>query len=330
MATLSKSDIQAKVRQIIDEAALNESESILEADDTQLDDLIEGRAEEALRYIYSVADESLVPWSQLECIGAKNEYPFDGVISSSITIIQQSYSGSSPLKIFFSQVNHCFVASPDSGTPFIENEFYINWSSKGEMYSTPQTGCLYVYTDQNMVKHRYYYNADDETLDGDDSGWQGIYTSVISGMVPPYNVFETSFTFKEVWRWNYISLNSWRQHISPSEAIDKSSPEASTLYDKFSTGTWERPKVLVDYKDDGIVFQLFSMKNTLEYVLLSYVPQPEWFTEDEVDYLTVGDKLVDAFYYYLAGLVCMTLGDERQQGLFQQATELMGKTIETN
>lgn len=336
MVALDKDTIKSRVRLTIDEAALNESESILEADDMQLDSIIEDKAEEALRYVYSVADASLMPWSMLEGIGAKEVYPFDGVIFGSINIIDEGYAGSSPIKILFSQRDHCFVASPDTGTPFVLNEYYKSWPNEGEMYSTPVDDCLYVYKDSDDVKHKYHYVEATGTLDGDNTGWQTVETSVSS--VPPYNVFELGFGFGEVWRWNYVRLASWKQTISPSEAIDVNSPAFATLLDKFSTGTWERPKVAVDYQDDGTIFLLFTMKGNLDQVSLSYVSRPAWRTEQEtvgndtvdVDYLDVGDKLEDAFIYYLSGLVCQVLGDERQQGLFQQATELMGKTLKNN
>lgn len=308
----------------MDEVGLNDGEFAAidetEHDDTEIDGLIESKAEEALRYVYNVADESLVPWSQLEFPEAKYEYKFDGLAPEEITIQDTGYSGDIAA-ILFSQENHCFVAVPRGlGEP----TYYRIWNTAGvdySMYLEPRTDCLYAYTEEG-VTHKYYYNANAMTLDGP------IFTSVISSQDFRYNVFETRFTFEDVWRWNYIRLSSWRRSISSSEAIDVNSPAGAMLYDEFCTGTWERPKVGIDYQDDGTVFYLFSMKGDLEYAILSYIPKPSWYTEEQEEKLAVGDKLVDAFYYYLAGLVCMTLGDERQQGFFQQAAELMGKKNE--
>lgn len=337
MATLSKDTIKARVRLFLDEQATNEAVFLTddgeEFDDVGLDSIIEGKAEEALRYIYSVADASLMPWSTLEGIGAKDEYGFDGLAPAGITIQSTEYVGNIS-SIQFSQANHCFVAVIGPAT------YYRTWSTTGvdySMYLEPETDCLYVYTDGNNVKHRYYYNAEAETLDGDDTAWQSMNTYVDSTSVPPYNIFVINSSFGEVWRWNYVRLTSWARGVSPSEAIDVNSPEAATFFDKFSTGTWERPKVSVDYQYDSTLFWLASMKQNLERVVLSCVSRPAWRTEQEtigndtvdVDYLDVGDKLVDAFYYYLAGLVCQVLGDARQQGFFQEAAELSGVIVKS-
>ena len=240
MVALAKSTIREKIRQILDEAGLNESEFAAidgnEHDDGELDVLIEGRAEEALRFVYAYADASLVPW--------------------------------------------------------VHASLPLSDSSVGNITVDP-------------------------------------------GYVSPYSVVRLSFDMTTVWRWSGVGLSSWGRLFTPDDVLEMASAEASKLRDKHSTGTWERPyaavrPVTVSDKP-GTELMLFSAKNAeggtgQDTVELDYVSKPAYAG----DVLQVGTRLVDAFYYYLAGLVCMTLGDERQKGFFQQAAELMGKKTENN
>lgn len=244
MVALAKSTIREKVRQILDEAGLNESEFAAidgnEHDDGELDVLIEGRAEEALRFVYEYADASLVPWV------------------------------------------HASLPLTDSSVGNI---------------------------------------------------------TVDTGYVSPYSVVRLFLGMTTVWRWSGVGLSSWGRLFTPDDVLDMASAEVSKLRDKHSTGTWERPYVAVRPSGFAVTvngepsteLMLFSAKNAdggtgQDTVELDYVSKPAYVG----DVLQVGTHLVDAFYYYLAGLVCMTLGDERQKGFFQQAAELMGKKTENN
>lgn len=137
-------------------------------------------------------------------------------------------------------------------------------------------------------------------------------------IVPPYvtGVFQLPATYLRVC---HAGCASWPRRVSGDEIILYMEPGYSKLRDKFSTGTWERPKV--GMRDD-LTLDLFSMKDSDDTATVNYLSQPTWTNNS----LSVCNKVEDAFYYYLAGLVCMVLGDERQQGFFQQAAELMGKT----
>lgn len=230
MVTRTKSRIKSRVRLILDEQAINEAqfapEDLVEADDVALDSIIEEKAEEAIRYVYSVADASLLPW----------------------------------------------LTSP------LPSDTEVTWNT--------------------------------------------------NGLVSGYKVGIVSIRTSSVWRWNAARLGSWPRFVARDEAVDISSPEFAKLLDKYCTGTWERPVIGVEYGNDDDTLYMFSAKNTEETdtFTIQYLPKPAF----DNDSLTIGERVEDAFIYYLSGLVCQVLGDDRQEGLFQQAAELMGKTQENN
>ena len=60
MSELSKATIKSRVRGLLEETRENESESIIDVDDPELDSLIEGKAIEALRFVHGNAETSLL------------------------------------------------------------------------------------------------------------------------------------------------------------------------------------------------------------------------------------------------------------------------------
>jgi len=123
-----------------------------------------------------------------------------------------------------------------------------------------------------------------------------------------------------------VYYESWPRRIIDEEIIHSGEAGYSMLSDKYATGTRERPKVGQDGDDELF---LYSKGDGDDKGHVKYLLFPTWEASDNGggEIVEVCRKVVDAFFYYLAGLTCMTLGDERQGGFFQQAAELMGKEI---
>lgn len=311
MEQLAKDSIRARVRLALDETGLNESESDIvldgeEYDDAELDAITDGKMLEALRYVYSVADASLVPWSEKRVLVFSQVHTFDGFIEDapvqSVGVLQV------PEAIFFDAERGEFVAR-------IGMLYYNVWTSLGsERYISPSskdcfldttTGNYYVYSEGKLEEVTAPLFMD-------------------STFVPGYQVVTASFSDSEVWRWHAAGLRSWKFLIACESAVEVSSPDFSMLSNPYTTGTVERPKVATSHTAAGVNILFFSASPDGDEVILYYIPSPS-FSDDK---LSVGEKLVDAFIYYLSGLVCQVLGDERQQGFFQQAAELMGRATE--
>lgn len=269
MISISKQEIRRRVRLLLDEVGLNDSELVADtdSDDSELDVIIDGKSEEALRYVYLNADGSLVPWVHFE-----------------------------------SGIN--------SGGD----------SSSGETTSQESAD----ETEESTTE------AEEPTVEPEEPVVEPVIVRADTGYVAPYIVARIIFAPDAVWRWANAGFSSWGRLFSPDDVIELSSPRAALLRDRFSTGTWERPSAAIRRSSAGRgesnELLLFSAKGDVDKVMIDYVAKPTF----SGDALSVGERVEDAFIYYLSGLVCMTLGDERQQGFFQQATELMGKTKENN
>lgn len=185
-----------------------------------------------------------------------------------------------------------------------------------------------------------YLNADASLMP-----WQNATgTAAVTDVVTSFNVssayasgpdvYQLTLSPSGVWRWKSVGIGGWSRMVSREEAIDEESPEFAMLSDKYCTGTPERPRVGIRKgTNEADILMLYSTPHVTplekDFRLL-YVSKPVFVTTTEsqtTTTLTIGDRLVDAFYYYLAGLTCMVLGDDRQEGFFQQAAELMGKTV---
>lgn len=321
MATLSKDTIKAHVRLFLDEQATNEAVFLTddgeEFDDVGLDSIIEGKAEEALRYIYSVADESLVPWEWHNT----PVYP----VTATLFRILPTLSGISDSTQFEGYVTDvCFVTGTHEfvGAHYNSDnltwEYYRNWPEKiNSPFSNP--GAPYKYYCTWDQKYYAYFD--------------GLLTEMTVAIVEDedfvtgYTPVSVTLSTSNVWRWNYATLKSWKALIPIDDAIPVNTAEFVMLHDKYATGTYERPKIAVNYGQDFVQLMLFSLKDrtNLDEFSISCVAKPAYSNNN----LTVGDKLVDAFYYYLAGLVCQVLGDARQQGFFQEAAELSGVIVKS-
>ena len=243
MVTLSISDLKARVRLMLDEQGINEGEFAEETynagehDESYLDNIIDGKAVEALRYVYLNADASLVPWESLTANGLAG---------------------------------------------------YVDEFSAARVY---EGGPL-----------RYYL----------------------------------SFSASAVLRWLSVKIEGWSRMVPCEEAIEVNSPQYAMLSDKYCTGTPERPRVAIEHYYAGSSSMMYTKlylystpytESTLPSYTLRFVTAPDYETTQTSKLLRVDDRLEDAFFYYLAGLTCMVLGDDRQEGFFQQAAELMGKTV---
>lgn len=329
----------------MDEQGVNESEFSAfetdeeEHDDTRLDTIIEDKTLEALRYVYQNADESLVPWEKFNALVIEGPYPFSEFEEEEVQL-EQTLEGA-PDYVRFSTFYHKFLGCKSVGGHL---EYYPSWTvgvdADPDKYIYPDPRYLYYSTSDD----KYYTWENGELIEytGDTDGAgivagtgntdeAGIAIEVDNDFVDGYTAVRVSFDVSVVWRWRLVGLSSWTRMVSLSESIDISEPAYAMLHDPLCTGTWERPRVGLDYSSNGETrLTLLSQKDTSDTVVMDYVRMPVWETtatesQQTEQYVNVGEKLEDAFLYYLAGLTCMVLGDERQGGFFQQAAELMGK-----
>lgn len=116
------------------------------------------------------------------------------------------------------------------------------------------------------------------------------------------------------------------------DTIQEGTPSWDKLSNKYLTGTVEDPRVSVGKSAEGATVEEYDKAEIRLYCLpevsttpliveVYYMEQPEW---DGDDNLRISYLLQDAFYYYLAYLVLMALGDQRAQIALQQAYPLMG------
>jgi hypothetical protein len=114
--------------------------------------------------------------------------------------------------------------------------------------------------------------------------------------------------------------------------IQEGTPSWDKLSNKFLTGTVEDPRVSVGKVSTGLQIDDYDNAEVRMYCIpvikegsviaeIYYMKQPEW---DNQGQLRISYLLQDAFYYYLAYLVLMALGDQRAQIALQQAYPLMG------
>lgn len=122
------------------------------------------------------------------------------------------------------------------------------------------------------------------------------------------------------------------------DVIQEGTPSWDKLSNKFLTGTVDDPRVSVgkaptdlqidDYDNAEVrMFCLPKVETGSVTAEIYYMTQPEWDAQDK---LRISYLLQDAFYYYLAYLVLMALGDQRAQIALQQAYPLMGLKEDKN
>lgn len=310
MATLNKKSIKSRVRLLMDEVGLNESEFAAidenEHDDSELDTLIEGKAEEAIQYVYSAADASLLPWKQFTGPSYTGVYDFAGFEDIDASSFE-SQSVSSPGEIYFNTRTGSFITIVDGlvynswGGGTMEN--YVNLTPD-RLYFDNNDGLFYFYADGRLRQEPY-----------------GFQVTRDRGFVDDHIVVWASASIDTVWRWDGVRLSGWNRYVSEAEARDVTLQSFAELSNPYCTGTRERPRVSIEHRENNLTWGLFCARHEDDTFQIRYLSKPVYVDNT----LTMGEKVVEAFIYYLAGLVCMTLGDKRQQGFFQQAAELMGK-----
>lgn len=132
-------------------------------------------------------------------------------------------------------------------------------------------------------------------------------------------------------------------------AVSSTSPEWKSLFDPYVSGGLDNPKVGIrraliteinsntnDTLSIGsfvafLVCVILNMDDEDErpWAELNYMELPSWKKELEPastkeEWIEVSPLVVDAFYYYLTGLVLSTLNDDRSQGMVSQALALIG------
>lgn len=118
----------------------------------------------------------------------------------------------------------------------------------------------------------------------------------------------------------------WRKDIY--EAVGDTDTTWSRLMDAYLTGIPEDPAVGIKTaytKDESswnnVEIILFSIdKNNTSLSTISYMVDPQW----ENGAMRVSRYLTEPFYYYLASLILIAMGDNRSQNAQQKALALMG------
>lgn len=127
-----------------------------------------------------------------------------------------------------------------------------------------------------------------------------------------------------------VRCSAWKKPVF--NAIMEGSASWEKLSNKYLTGTTEDPMVSVGKKATGLTvldysnaeIRLYSMptdKANETVAEVYYMQTPEWSEEDK---LRISYLISDAYHYYLAYLVLMSLGDSRAQIVLQQALPLLG------
>lgn len=179
-------------------------------------------------------------------------------------------------------------------------------------------------------------NAPHELLEADQvlsSGSRASFTTV-KGLIAgtAIGVFEQVDKFL---RLVCARCSAWTKPVY--EPIKEGTPSWDKLHNKFLTGTTEDPMVSVgkasvsmsvdDYEKSEIRLYCIPASDPSCISEIYYMEQPSWSTEDK---LHISYLLQDAFFYYLAYLVLLALGDGRSQIALQQALPLMGMGTKQN
>lgn len=160
-------------------------------------------------------------------------------------------------------------------------------------------------------------NADVEMLTPDAT----IVTSETNGLLQEDKSMHVTLP-SNFMRLCYARISSWVMPLC--EYVLWTDKEYALLHDKYSTGTWERPKMAMASKVSGRVLELYSVKEDTDTCEVGFISEPEIIDDGNEGYVTISDKLGVAFIYYVTGLVLLTLKDEHADSMFNQATVLMG------
>lgn len=149
----------------------------------------------------------------------------------------------------------------------------------------------------------------------------GTITAVSNGTLYRYDVTLPDNFLRLV----SAKLASWKRKVG--EAMEMTDPAYAKMSYPQTTGTPERPYAAMDRNDH--LLQLFSGLANNESVKVDIITEPAIQEDDDnVEYITVSDKLKEALIYYAAGLTLLTYRDQHADAMFNIAMTYMG--IDTN
>lgn len=126
----------------------------------------------------------------------------------------------------------------------------------------------------------------------------------------------------------YARFSTWPLYLSSEQLIYWNDTEYATLSDKYSTGTWERPKMAMTLHP-ARTLQMYKAKSKDDAVEIGILTEPSVTTDDDgEEIIHVCPKLLQALIYYISGLTLLTYKDEHADSMFNQALTLAG--IPTN
>lgn len=155
-----------------------------------------------------------------------------------------------------------------------------------------------------------------------------IQTKTVDGIT--YGIYTLPSNFL---RLCYAGFSSWSHMLGHEDIIMWTDKEYTMLKDKYTTGTPERPRIAIAYSGKKRVLELFSCNSGQMYVdqgAIGFMTEPE-ICEDTSVGVNIGDKVYRAVIYYIAGLTCITYGEQQKaQMMFTEANDLMGFTEAAN
>ena len=124
-------------------------------------------------------------------------------------------------------------------------------------------------------------------------------------------------------RLRYAWASSWSHNVS--EPLMWNSSEAAQLKNWYSTGTPDRPVVLLQPKQDGSYdVQMWTVGDGEDVEIALIIPPSS--SESSGTTITVDAKIYDAIVMYCAALTLLTLKDEHADALFNLALTMIGAT----
>lgn len=130
-----------------------------------------------------------------------------------------------------------------------------------------------------------------------------------------------------------VRCSAWSKPVF--DAVKDDTPEWEKLGNRFLTGTPEYPEVGISKSYNPTSSGLTETHEISLYCIptegassataeVYYMAKPEWEEIEEDVQVKLSFLLQDAYYYYLAYLVMMALGDSRGKTALEQAMPLMG------
>lgn len=181
---------------------------------------------------------------------------------------------------------------------------------------------VYAHADWSMLEPDKVVRTEG-MLDGEDL----IRTKTKNGIT--YGIYTLPSDFL---RLCYAGFNSWSHMLGHEDIIMWTDKEYAMLRDRYTTGTPDRPRIAIAYSGKRRNLELYSCDSGQMYVdqgTIGYMTEP--VIDEESSDVNIGDKVYRAVIYYIAGLTCMTYGEQQKaQMMFTEANDLMGFTETVN